>query len=297
MRRIHLAKLLVILLIAVNARAQDRLPPIPSEKMSADQKKAVDDFRTARQAEPSGPFWPLLRSPELMTRGRALGDYLRYRSALPPRLSEFVILLTSRQWTQPYEWNVHYHIAVNAGLNPNVAKAIAEGRRPDGLTDDEELLYTFCLEVQKNQSVSDATYKRALSRFGEQGVVDTVGIVGYYSLLAMVLNTARTPAGASAAVPLAVLPALADSAGKQAEQEVRQVERLFNEARARADVTTLEKILADEWTITHSDGSTDTKTQYLSDLRSGARKFDFVKQDEIPVRLYGDPAAAFGFPE
>src|SRR5689334_12962243 len=93
------------------AEAQDRMPPIPADKLTDAQKKAIEEFRAARSAEISGPFIPMLRSPEVMTRARAMGDYLRYRSVLPPRLSEFVILMTSRQWTQNYEWNAHEAIA------------------------------------------------------------------------------------------------------------------------------------------------------------------------------------------
>jgi 4-carboxymuconolactone decarboxylase len=269
------------------ADAQDRMPPIPGARMTEQQNKAVAEFRAARESEPNGPFVPLLRSPEVMMRTRAMGDYLRYKSALPPRLSEFVILLTSRQWTQQYEWNAHYAIALQAGINTETLKAVAEGRRPAKMTQDEEILYDFCMELQHNQNVSDANYSRALTRFGEQGVIDTVGIVGYYTLLAMVLNTARTPLPPDAKP---ALPPLSPS-----EEEVRQVERQFNEARARADTATLNKILADGWTITHGDGSSDTKEKYLSDLRSGARKFDYVTQDEFSVRFYGDTAIAAGF--
>ena len=176
------------------AEAQDRMPPIPADKLTDAQKKAIEEFRAARSAEISGPFIPMLRSPEVMTRARAMGDYLRYRSVLPPRLSEFVILMTSRQWTQNYEWNAHEAIARQQGLSPDIVKAISEGRRPERMADDEEILYTFFDELARNRSVSDATYERAVGKFGEQGVIDTLGIVGYYTMLAMVLNTARTPA-------------------------------------------------------------------------------------------------------
>src|SRR5438093_920968 len=188
------------------AHAQDRLPPIPPDKMTAEQKKAVDEFVSARNAPLSGPFIPMLRSPEVMTRARAMGDFLRYKSSLPPRLSEFVILMTARQWTQQYEWNTHYDIAIKAGVKVEVAKAIAEGRRPEGLAEDEQILYDFCSELQHNRSVTDATYARMLSKFGETGIIDTVGIVGYYSFLAIMLNTARTPPDPSSAPVLTPFP-------------------------------------------------------------------------------------------
>ena len=184
----------------------DRMPPVAADRFTAAQRDAIEAFKTARGVDVSGPFHPLLRSPELMTRARAMGDYLRYKSALPPRLSEFVILMTAREWTQQYEWNAHYPIALKAGVKAEVATAIAEGRRPDGMSNEETILYDFCRELHHDKSVSDATYAKALQAFGEQGVMDTVGISGYYTLLAMVLNTARTPAGDGAAPVLRLIP-------------------------------------------------------------------------------------------
>jgi len=196
----------VLICAAAPALAQDRMPPIAADKLTEAQKKAIEEFRTARSAEISGPFVPLLRSPEVLGRARAMGDYLRYRSALPPRLSEFVILITARAWTQNYDWNAHEALARQAGLQVAVIKAIADGRRPDNMADDEEILFSFCDELRRNQSVSDATYARAVTKFGEQGVIDTVGLVGYYTMIAMVLNTARTPLPGGASPVLTPLP-------------------------------------------------------------------------------------------
>ena len=187
------------------ALAQDRMPPIPADRLTVAQKKAIEEFKAARSTDISGPFVPLLRSPEVLSRARALSDYLRYRSALPPRLSEFVILMTARAWTQNYEWNAHAPLARQAGVSPAVIDAIAAGRRPEGMTEDEDILYTFCDELRRTQSVSDATYARAVARFGEQGVIDTVGLTGYYTMIAMVLNTARTPLPAGATPALTPL--------------------------------------------------------------------------------------------
>jgi 4-carboxymuconolactone decarboxylase len=188
-----IVRAILIIACAVPAAAQDRMPPIPADRLTDAQKKAVEEFRAARSADISGPFVPLLRSPEVLSRARALSDYLRYRSALPPRLSEFVILLTARAWTQNYEWNAHATLARQAGVLPEVIEAVAEGRRPESMTEDEDTLYTFCEELRRTQGVSDATYKRAVDRFGERGVIDTIGLTGYYTMIAMVLNTARTP--------------------------------------------------------------------------------------------------------
>ena len=107
--------------------------------------------------------------------------------------------MTARAWTQQYEWNAHYPIAIQAGLRPELAQAVAEGRRPVTMAADEAALYDFCQELHRDKSVSDATYSQAVAAFGEQAVVDAIGISGYYTMLAMVLNTARTPAGSSSA--------------------------------------------------------------------------------------------------
>ena len=182
-----------VLLLPSYALGQDRLPPIPPDHLTDAQKQAMQEFKAARGADVSGPFVPLLRSPEVMNRARAMGDYLRFKSTLPPKLSEFVILLTAREWTQNYEWDAHARLALQAGVATETVDAIAKGRRPDHLTDDEAILYALNTELQHHKSVSDETYARAVKRFGEQGVIDAVGITGYYTLLAMVLNTARTP--------------------------------------------------------------------------------------------------------
>ncbi|MCU1381612.1 MAG: carboxymuconolactone decarboxylase family protein [Acidobacteria bacterium] len=197
---------LTIVGLAAAGRAQDRMPPIPAGALSDAQKNAIAEFKAARSVDISGPFVPLLRSPEVMSRARAMGDYLRYKSSLPPRLSEFVILLTARRWTQQYEWNAHQPLALQGGLRRDIAAAIADGRRPEAMAEDEEAIYTLWDEVQRNQSVSDPTYARAVTKIGEQGVIDVLGITGYYTMLAMVMNTARTPLPDGIAPPLAPLP-------------------------------------------------------------------------------------------
>jgi 4-carboxymuconolactone decarboxylase len=177
----------------------DRMPEIPAGKLTPEQKKAADEFAAGRGTPVFGPFVPLLRSPEVMLRAKAMGDYLRYKTVLPPRLNEFAILITARQWTQEYIWAVHQPIALKAGLKPEIAQAVAEGRRPRNMQEEEEIVYEFCIELHRNQGVSDATYARTLAKFGEQGIIDLTGVNGYYTFLAMVLNTARTalPKGSS----------------------------------------------------------------------------------------------------
>ena len=180
-----------IMLVAAPVLAQQRLPTIPPEQYTAEQKKAAEDFLAARKVAVFGPFEPMMHSPEVMSIARSTGDYLRYHSAIGNTLSELVILVTAREWSQDFEWYVHQPIALKAGISKDIADAIADGRRPVTMSVDEEIVYDFTVELQKNKRVSDATFARAEQRFGKKGVVDMVGISGYYTSLAMQLNTAR----------------------------------------------------------------------------------------------------------
>jgi len=182
------------------------MPEIPADKLTEAQKKALDQFASKRGGPPvRGPFLALLRSPDVMTPAEILGEYLQFKTVLPPKLREFVILITARQWTQDTEWNSHVNIAVKDGLTPEIAKALAAGQRPPGMADEEAAVYDFCDELHRNQSVSDATYAKALAKFGEQGVVDIISVNGYYTWFAMIMNSVRTPPFA----PLPEMPTMA----------------------------------------------------------------------------------------
>lgn len=180
-----------------------RMPSIPADDLTAEQQEAVEEFKSLRGSEPFGPFVPLLRSPELLLRVSSLGQYLRFNSALPPRLSEFVILLTAAYWHELFEWEVHARIALKAGVSLTSIKAIADGRRPSGLPEDEAVLYDLCRELHARRPVPADVYERAVTLLGEQRVIDAVGLCGYYSMLAMVLHTASA-AGAAADLKLPV---------------------------------------------------------------------------------------------
>ncbi|MGM4902584.1 carboxymuconolactone decarboxylase family protein [Tardiphaga sp. 866_E4_N2_1] len=201
-----LASLLVLSVTAIPARAQDRMPPIPADKYTDAQKKAAEEFAGGRGYEVRGPFVPLIRSPEVMLRAKAMGDHLRFKSALAPRLSEMIILITAREWTQQYEWVAHHDIAIKAGLRNDIADAIADGRRPVGMAEDEEAAYDMSIEIQRTKRVSDPTWNKAVAKFGEQGVIDLLGINGYYTFLAMAMNAARTGLPAGVAEPLKRFP-------------------------------------------------------------------------------------------
>lgn len=183
-----------------------RMPLIPESQMTEAQKKVVADIVAGPRGHLVGPFIPLMRSPEFMSRLQKTGEYLRYNSAFEPRLSEFAILITARTWSQNFEWHAHRAIAEKAGLKTAIIEAIAEARRPDGMAADEATIYDFLDELVRTRGVSEPTYQRALKAFGERGVIDLVGIHGYYSLLAMVLNVSRAPLPDGAKPGLQPLP-------------------------------------------------------------------------------------------
>jgi 4-carboxymuconolactone decarboxylase len=219
MRIIHPVRVRVSLAVAVFAlvglvamlgsacvRADDRLPALPLDKYTEVQKKAARDFAADRGKTVFGPFVPLLRSPELMLGAKAMGDYLRFKSSLPKRIGELAVLVVCREWTQQVEWQIHYPLALQSGVSREVADAIADGRRPDKLKEDEQVAYDLSIEILRNRRVSDETYRRAVAAFGEQGVVDLLGVNGYYVFLATVMNAARTAVPMIAAVPLRQFP-------------------------------------------------------------------------------------------
>jgi 4-carboxymuconolactone decarboxylase len=183
----------------------DRMPLLPASKQSKEQKQAIAEVVAGPRGKLIGPFIPAMRSPEFMRRLQKLGEYLRYSSALGPKLGEMAILITARLWTQQFEWDTHAPIALKAGISKSIVQAIAEGRRPEKMDDPEATVYDFLTELHQNRSVSDATYARAVKSFGENGVIDMTGTLGYYSTLAMIMNVART-ASTSSAGPLRRFP-------------------------------------------------------------------------------------------
>ena len=171
------------------------MPPIAAEAMTPEQRTAASEIAAGRRGGLSGPFVPALRSPEFMRRLQRLGVYLRYDAALPPPLREMVILLTARSHRQSYEWSVHEPIARREGLSPSIIVAIESDRRPEDMTRDEALVFEFFAELRSMHDVSDATYTAAVQSFGEQGVIDLVGLIGYYGTLALIMNATRVRPG------------------------------------------------------------------------------------------------------
>jgi 4-carboxymuconolactone decarboxylase len=193
MAKATIGSALALSLAAGSPMGPDRLPPLTEAQQTPAQKAASAEFLKTRKTPVFGPFTPLLRSPDLMLAAKDMGDYLRYKSTLGQHISEFSILVVARQWNQPVEWEIHQPIALKNGVSQATADAISAGRRPRTMTADEAVAYDFLTELDKTRQVSDATYARAVKTFGEPGVIDLTGIAGYYTLLAMTMNVARTP--------------------------------------------------------------------------------------------------------
>lgn len=172
----------------------DRLPPLPEASWTSSQKDCADEIIHGPRGALVEPFIPLLRSPELCTHAQRLGEYLRYRSAIGLRLSELAILVTARHWSQEVEWAIHAPIALKQGLSEQVVQAIALDQRPEFVHEDEKIVHAFARQSLVDKRVNDETWALALAHFGEQGAVDLLGIVGYYTMLSVVMNGACTPA-------------------------------------------------------------------------------------------------------
>ena len=171
----------------------DRLPPIAPEHWSEAQREVAQAMIAGPRGAVLAPFIPLLRSPELASHVQRVGEYLRYRSCIGVRLTELAILVTAAEWQQAVEWAIHAPIAEREGVSPTIVAALERRERPTPMADDEAAVYDVCIELQRLHRVSDATWARAIARFGEAGVMDLIGINGYYAMLAMVMNAARTP--------------------------------------------------------------------------------------------------------
>ena len=191
-----------------------RFPLTPLTQMTSEQRAVADAIMKGPRAAVgspaaaagatslSSPFNVWNRRPELADRLQTLGESIRFRSSLPPRLNEFAILITARHWDAQYEWLAHHRLAMAGGLDPAIAEEVRHGRAPVNMKPDEQAIYDFTTELHEQHGVSNATYQRAVNAFGEQGVADLIAVTGYYVLVAMTVNVDRTPMPGGAALPL-----------------------------------------------------------------------------------------------
>jgi 4-carboxymuconolactone decarboxylase len=184
-----------------------RLVPLDLDTLNPDQKSAAEDYTAARGYPPTRPYRILLRSPEVMRHLNSVGVYLTHHSTFAGYLFEFACLMVARDWGADYVWNVHqFDMERDKIFKPEIAADVRLGRRPSQMSADEETIYDFLIELQKNKSVGEPTYQRTLKRFGEQGVIDLIAIQGLYSILSMTANVARVPLPFEDAVPLPHFP-------------------------------------------------------------------------------------------
>ena len=170
--------------------------------MTPRQRESYQAIVSGPRQGARGPFNALLRSPEVADRVQKVGEYVRFQSTIPAALNEMAILITGRFWGAQYEFWAHSRLARTAGLGESVIDAIAAGRRPSPMSDDERAVYDFCTELFRDRAVSDSTFRAAAERFGEPGVIDLIAACGYYSMVSMVLNVDRHPLPAGERPPL-----------------------------------------------------------------------------------------------
>ena len=199
---------------ATLAAAAERFSILEPEQMNAEQKKLLDALlagpRGGGDTSPEaaakmlrrGPFNAWMRSPDLGHRLQNVGAYVRYKTSLPLKLNEFAILITAREWTSQYEWHAHHALAMKAGLDPKIAEAVAANKRPENMKEDEAAVYDFCIQLHRSKKVDDTNFKRVKALFGEQGVIDLIGVSGYYTAVSMTLNVAEVPVPDGKPLPL-----------------------------------------------------------------------------------------------
>lgn len=166
----------------------NRFKPLTWETMNPAQKKMVSNLLSGERGGTGGPFNVTLRAPEMGDIAQNLGAYMRYHSSLPRKLNEFAIIITGRYWNSQYEFYAHRPLAIEAGLSESIANAVADNKRPTGMSADETAIYDFATEMLTTKKVSDAKFKAVVDKFGERGVVDLTAVMGYYHFVCMMLN-------------------------------------------------------------------------------------------------------------
>jgi 4-carboxymuconolactone decarboxylase len=171
----------------------DRFKPLKYDEMTPAQKTMFENLLKGPRRGAGGPFNVLLRSPEMGDVVQEFGAKMRFGSSLPPKLNEMAIIIVGRHWTSHYEWNAHRAAAARAGLSESIIQSIAAGKRPASMDADETVIYNFAMELLNTKQVSDQVFQAVKDKFGERGVVDLIGVMGYYQLVSMLLNVDRHP--------------------------------------------------------------------------------------------------------
>lgn len=179
---------------------EERFPLLSLEEMTPRQREMAENILATRGSLRA--FEMLLRSPELGDRMQRVGEYIRYKNTIPQVLIEIAILMVAKKLHSRFEWFEHERISKELGLKPEIREAIRRGIRPEGMTEDEAVVYDFSHEVLETQHASDEIYNRVVARYGESGVVDLSATLGYYYALAILLNIGRYQIPANTRSPL-----------------------------------------------------------------------------------------------
>jgi 4-carboxymuconolactone decarboxylase len=185
-----------------DSMAQPRFPKLDLSQMSPAQKAVAEQIVAGPRGEVRGPYIPLIHHPALAGKLQELGEQLRWKSKLPKRLLELAVLVTARRWTCQHEWFMHEKLAREAGLDEEIIAAVAQRIAPKDAPEEEGVVYAFCAEAHATGRVGDATFDAVKQRFGLDGALELLVLCGYYSLMAMVLNTAGMPLPGNAEPPL-----------------------------------------------------------------------------------------------
>jgi 4-carboxymuconolactone decarboxylase len=185
-------------------RFSERFSELHLDQLTPEQQQMAVHLKTPprNSALNGGPFNAYARSPGLGLRLLEVSDYVRFNSSLPPRLSEFAIMIGARHWSVPYEWRAHYPLAIKGGLDRQILVDLGAGKRPQNMKEDETALYDFVTEMYRDKNIGDATFKAMLAALGERGVMDLIGIIGYYDIASMALIVQKASAKPVEEAPL-----------------------------------------------------------------------------------------------
>lgn len=187
--------------------ARIELPPLA--EMSPEQRSAYDEAAAGPRGRAPAPMTAWLKNPEFARRSQKLGEFVRFQLSLPARLRELAVLVVARHWTAHHEWRIHRQEALKHGLGAQIVEAIAAGRRPAFENEAERIVYDIVASILTTHLVPRSLYDEAVCTLGEQGLVELVGVVGYYTFVSMTLTTFEI------GLPEALQPELLESDGKK----------------------------------------------------------------------------------
>ena len=174
-----------------------RLKLLSPGEMSADQKETYDESIAGKRGAPPAPMMAWLNSPEMARHATRLGGVLRFDTIFPAKLSEIAILVTARHWTSHYEWYAHKRLALKGGMDPKIIEDIRDRRTPTFDDPKGQMIYDVARSLHEGRGVSQPLYDDAVKLLGVRGVVEIIGLCGYYTMVSMTLNTFQfeLPAG------------------------------------------------------------------------------------------------------